>query len=193
MIKYIVVTLFVEALFFLGIGIRVMAARRPLLFNARWILGIVAVAFAPAVIVWLNLFSKSENPIMLINILGLFVIFIFLAIVIKGYIVMGITDESFRAALHNALQELNIAFEETVGHIKLTSHNLELQAAVQSWVGSAQLKMKGSNGKPVLNEIVKAVSQYYQTHETKTNNVTAIFYLIMGLLMLVMGIIFVRL
>ena len=181
MIEYFAVTFFLEALFFLGIGIRVMAVRRPLLLNARWCLGFIAVVFAPGIIVWLNVPSKSVNPFMLIYILVLFVVFIFLAIVIKGYIVMGITDESFRAAIHSALQELNITFEETLGHIKLTSHDLELQVAVQSWVGNAQLKMKGSNGKPVLNEIVKAVGGYYQTHETKTNNVTAIFYLIMGL------------
>ena len=193
MIEYLTVTFFLEALFFLGIGIRVMAARRPLLLHTRWLLGFVAIAFSPAIVFWLNTSSESGNPIMLVNILVLFVVFVFLAIVIKGYIVMGITDESFRAAIHNALQALNITFEETIGHIKLTSHNLELQVAVQSWVGSAQLKMKGSNGKPVLNEIVKAVSRYYQTHETKTNNMTAIFYLVLGVLMLVMGIIFVRL
>ena len=193
MTEYLTLTCFIEALFFFAIGIRVMAARRPLLLNARWLLGFLAIAFSPAVIIPLSLPSKSVNPIMLINIPIYVVVMIVMAIAIRGYIAMGITDESFRAAIHNALQELDIAFEETLGHIKLTSHDLELQVAVQSWMGTAQLKMKQSSGKPILAEIAKAVSKYYQTHETKTNNITPIFYIIMGVLMLVLAIVVIRL
>lgn len=193
MIEYLTLICFVEAAFLFAIGIRVMAARRPLLFNARWLLMFLAVALSPGVVIPLTLNSKSENPIMLINILIVIVVMIIMAVAIRGYIAMGITNESFRAALHNALQGLDIAYEETLGHIKLTSHDLEMQVAVQSWVGTAQVKMKQSSGKPILEKIVKAVSEYYQTHETKTNNITPIFYLIMGLLMLVMGIVVIRL
>ncbi|MDE0467000.1 MAG: hypothetical protein OYL97_08070 [Candidatus Poribacteria bacterium] len=53
--------------------------------------------------------------------------------------------------------------------------------------------MKQSNGKPILDEIAKAVIAYYQAHETEMNKVTVMFYLIAGLLMLVFGIIFVNL
>ena len=108
----------------------------------------------------------------------------------KGYIAMGVTDESFRAAIHAALQQLNITFEETLAHIKLTSHDLDLQAAVQSWVGTAQLKTKQANGKSTLDEIAKAIVAYYETHATKTNNVTAVFYIVIGLFMAAFGIIF---
>ncbi len=193
MIEYLILICFVEALFLFAIGIRVMAARRPLLFSAKWILAFLAVAFSPAVVLPLGMPSVSENPIMLINILIVVVVMIVMAIAIRGYIAMGITDESFRAALHNVLQKLDIPFEETLGHIKLTSHDLELQVAVQSWIGTAQIKMKQRSGKPVLDEIVKAVAEYYQTHETKINKITPIFYIIMGVLMLAMGIVVIGL
>ena len=70
---------------------------------------------------------------------------------------------------------------------------LELQVIIHSWKGTAQLRMKQSNGKPILDEIAKAVIAYYQAHETEMNKVTVMFYLIAGLLMLVFGIIFVNL
>lgn len=187
------ITFFIEALIFLGIGIRVMAAQRPLLFKARWLLGFMVLILSPMLILSLYLFSKSQNPVMLINPLMFFTLLIFFRIVMKGYIAMGITDESFRAAIHAALQQLNITFEETLAHIKLTSHDVDLQAAIQSWIGTAQLKAKQPNGKPILDDIAKAIVEYYQTHEAKTNNVTAIFYIITGVFMAALGIIVTRL
>ena len=183
----------IEALIFFGIGLRVLIARRPLLINARWFLGFMVLALSPMLITSLFLSSKFMNPVILINVLLFFAFLTFFAILMKGYIAMGITDESFRAAIHAALQELNITFEETLAHIKLTSHDLDLQAAVQSWVGTAQLKVKQSNGKTTLDEIAKAIEAYYQTHETKTNNVTAIFYIVASLFMAAFAIVLITL
>ena len=193
MTESLTVILSIEALIFFGIGLRVLIARRPLLINARWFLGFMVLALSPMLITSLFLSSKFMNPVILINVLLFFAFLTFFAILMKGYIAMGITDESFRAAIHAALQELNITFEETLAHIKLTSHDLDLQAAVQSWVGTAQLKVKQSNGKTTLDEIAKAIEAYYQTHETKTNNVTAIFYIVASLFMAASAIVLITL
>lgn len=40
MIEYLTLTFFIEAVFLLGIGIRVLVAKRPFLLNARWLLGL---------------------------------------------------------------------------------------------------------------------------------------------------------
>ncbi len=190
MTEYLTITFFFEALIFLGIGLRVLLARRPLLFKARWLLGFMVVILSPMVILSLDLYTKSQSPVILINPLMFFTLLIFFGILMKGYIAMGVTDESCRAAMHAALQQLDITFEETLAHIKLTSHDLDLQAAIQSWIGTAQLKVKQPAGKPVLDEIAKAMIAYYQTHETQTNNITAIFYIVIGLFMAASGIIF---
>ena len=193
MTEFLTVIFFIEALIFLGIGLRVLITGRPFFLKARWFLGVMVLALSPMLIVSLSLSSNFANPVLLLNILLFFVLLIYFAILMKGYIAMGVTDESFRTAIHAALQQLNITFEETLAHIKLTSHDLDLQAAVQSWVGTAQLKIKQSNGKPILDEIAKAIEAYYQTHETKTNNVTAIFYIVVGLFMAVCAIVLITL
>ena len=105
---------------------------------------------------------------------------------------MGVTDDSFRTAIHAALQQLEVPFEETLAHIKLTSLDADLQVSFYL-LGTVGLKVKQSNGKPVLNEITKALVNYYQTHETKKNNTTAIFYLVAGLFMLAFTLILTRL
>jgi hypothetical protein len=119
-------------------------------------------------------------------------IFLFAAIQTKGYYAMGVTDDSFRTAIHAALQQLEIAFEETLAHIKLTSLDIDLQVSFYS-LGIVGLKVKQSNGKPVLKEITKAVVNYYQTHETKMNNTAAIVFFVGGLAVLACTIILIQL
>lgn len=193
MLEYLTLIFLIETLFFLGIGIRVLAAQRPFVLNARWLLGFIVIAFSPMVIISLNRYSKSENSILLINILTFLVVTLFLAITMKGYVIIGVTDESFRKATYTVLRQLNIAFEEILGHIRLTSHNLELQAAVQSWTGTAQLKVRQPNGKSVLDKLARGIVAYYQSHGSKINPIAPIFYIFIGLLMLALAIFFMRL
>jgi len=118
---------------------------------------------------------------------------IFIWMQMKGYVAIGITDESFQAAIQSALQKLNIEFEEELARIKLASLDIDLQVSIQSWIGTAQLKAKQSKGNAIVKEIANAIIDYYQTNETKTNNVTSIFYLVLGLLTLAMAIWFTTL
>lgn len=193
MIQYLTPMFFLQALIHFGTGIRVLVTGHPLLLSGHWFLGNGAIAFSPIPIVSLIHFFKFGDPIVLFNLLVFLLFLIYFGMVTKGYIAMGITNESFGAAIYTALQQLNITFEEALGYIKLISHDLELQVIIHSWKGTAQLRMKQSNGKPILDEIAKAVIAYYQAHETEMNKVTVMFYLIAGLLMLVFGIIFVNL
>ena len=189
LVEFYIPVFFLLALFYLGIGIYVLVTGRPFLLSGRWFLVNGTIAFAPVPIVSLIDFFKFEDPLLLFNLLVFLLVFIYLVIMTKGYIVMGITNESFGAGIHAALQQLNITFEEALGHIKLTSHDLELQVIIHSWNGTAQLRMKRSNGKPVLDEIAKAIVAYYKAHKTEMNKGTVIFSLVSGLLMLVFGII----
>lgn len=189
LVKFYIPAFFLLALFYLGIGIRILVTGRPFLLSGRWFLVNGTIVFAPIPIVSLIDFFKFEDPLLLFNLLVFLLFFFYLVVMTKGYIAMGITNESFGAGIHTALQQLNITFEEALGHIKLTSHDLELQVTIHSWNGTAQFRMKRSNEKPILDEIAKAVVAYYKAHKTEVNKATVIFTLISGLLMLAFGII----
>ena len=205
MTGYLLVIFSLEVLIFFGIAIRILLiGQRPFLFNARWVLGVLVLGLSPlpVVLIPLGALSDATGGIIVLLILLLYVaIFLFAAIQTKGYYAMGVTDDSFRTAIHAALQQLEIAFEETLAHIKLTSLDIDLQVSFYS-LGIVGLKVKQSNGKHLrgeiivfkaLKEITKAVGNYYQTHETKMNNTTAIFYLVAGLFMLAFTLILTRL
>ena len=195
MTGYLLVIFSLEVLIFFGIAIRILIGQRPFLFNTRWVLGVLVLGLSPLPVVLISLGALSDATggiIVLLNLLLYVAIFVFAAMLTKRYYAMGVTEDSFRTAIHAALQELEVPFEETLAHIKLTSLDIDLQVSFYS-LGTVGLKVKQSNGKPVLKEITKAVGNYYQTHETKMNNTTAIFYLVAGLFMLAFTLILTRL
>jgi hypothetical protein len=179
-----------------GMALKVLTARRPFLYNGNWSLGFVALAFSPWVIAIITLDMLSDFVGMvaaLVSLLMYAAVLVVFAKMAKGYVAIGVTDDSIRAAIHAALQELEIPFEETLTHIKLTSLELDLQVSVHSWMGTAQLRVKPSKGKSVLKEITKAIVNYYQTHETKMNNTAAIVFFVGGLAVLACTIILIQL
>jgi len=118
------------------------------------------------------------NPIMFICLL------VFFWFQMKGYMAIGVSDDSFRDALHSSLNKNGLSFEERLSVIKLTSINATLQIAIQSWMGTGQLKLKNNNDRSVLPEIIAGINDYYNENDVKANNITSIFYIIMGVLML---------
>jgi hypothetical protein len=183
-----------------GMALKVLTARRPFLYNGNWSLGIVSLAFSPSLITMImtieyDLFSYPPwvMVVALVSVLIYAAVLVFFSKMVKGYVAMGVTDDSLRAAIHAALQELEIPFEETLTHIKLTSLELDLQVSVHSWMGTAQFRVKPSKGKSVLKEITKAIVNYYQTHETKMNNTAAIVFFVGGLAVLACTIILIQL
>jgi hypothetical protein len=206
MTGYLLVIFSLEVLIFFGIAIRILLiGQRPFLFNARWVLGVLVLGLSPlpVVLIPLGALSDATGGIIVLLILLLYVaIFVFAAMLTKRYYAMGVTEDSFRTAIHAALQELEVPFEETLAHIKLTSTlvhlkltslELDLQVSVHAREGAVGLKVKQSNGKQVLKEITKAIVNYYQTHETKMNNTAAIVFFVGGLAVLACTIILIQL
>ena len=105
-----------------------------------------------------------------------------------GYIAIGISDDSFREALHFSLKKNELAFEEQLSAIKLTSINAHLQIAIQSWIGAGQLKLKKKNDKSVLPQIISGMNDFYIENDIKPNNITSAFYTIMGIFMLIFAV-----
>jgi hypothetical protein len=203
MTGYLLVIFSLEVLIFFGIAIRILLiGQRPFLFNARWLWGFLVLGLSPLPIYLISSGALSHPPGRVIVLLLFAAIFVFATMQMKGYYAIGVTDDSFRTAIHAALQELGITFEErlahlkltsTLVHLKLTSLELDLQVSVHAREGAVGLKVKQSNGKQVLKEITKAVVNYYQTHETKMNNTAAIVFFVGGLAVLACTIILIQL
>lgn len=182
------------AIFFLLIGVRIVVTKKPLLINSRIFFVFMILCFSPQLINFMNLFGTEAGArmgaILYLNPLLYTLLLSFFWIQMKGYIAVGVHDESFRDAIHYSLNKNEMPFEEQLSLIKLTSIGAQLQIAVQSWVGTAQLKLKNSNDKSIIKKIVLVINDYYFENDIDVNNITAVFYILMGIVMLAFSILF---
>jgi len=178
------------AFFFLYVGIKVITSNKPLLMSSKVFFVFMLVAISPQFITSIERLSSSENaglvfyimPLMFLALLGFF------WVQMRGVIAIGIFDDSFRDALHYSLNENKIKFEEQLSIIKLIEIDAQIQVAIQSWVGTGQLKLKESNDKRLLTKLVGGVNDYYESNSVKVNNTTSIFYIVMGVFMLIFSV-----
>jgi len=186
---YFPVVFLLMALFFLYIGLKVVLTKRPLFLSAKYFYAFMILAFSPQFVNMVELFKMSHSRkydlLFLLSPLMFLVLLIFLWIQMKGYMAIGISDDLFREALHYSLNKLGLAFEERISTIYLTSMNSSIQIAIQSWIGAGQLKFKEAKNAKLLAEIISGMNEYNSANNIKSKNITAIFYIIIGLLILV--------
>jgi uncharacterized protein len=179
------------ALFFLVIGLRGMVTKKPFLISARWLYVLMLLGFGPAMLQAASLPTSSDGP----GILGalrwmvptlLIVVLVFLSFTMRGYIAFGVTDLSFREALLASLKKLNLDHEETMSLLRLPTIGADLQVAVQSWMGTAQIKIKQRQFRRVLVDIINNMNAYYKDSSISEINLTScIFYVVMGVFFIV--------
>lgn len=174
----------------LAMGLRALITRRPYLFSARWMLAFVLLGYLPLavgpllmsvghdhggsgalrLVVWLQ-------PVMFV------VIAVVFALIMRGYVVIGITEASMREALFASLAELKLPHEETLGAIRLPSVPAELQVAVQSWVGTGQLKPRTRASSAVTASIAAGMNAHFRAGTTAVNMTCPIAYVVMAVLL----------
>jgi hypothetical protein len=179
--------LVVISAFFVATGLRGLITKRPFLFSARWLFWLMALCFLPIFILPLQRLLDGRRgpmdtmfllqPLMFVVILAMF------WIQMRGYLVYGITEDSFRNALNHALERLSLAHEESLSRIRLPDLGADLQVSIQSWMGQGQLRIKPSRYAPTLDKIAACMKEYLATAPVQTNMLTPIFYVVMGLLM----------
>lgn len=185
---YFAFLLFFMAALSLGIGLKVVMQKRPLLLSSHYLFYFMVLALSSPQVVnsAIILSGHTGAPlIFLINPIIFICLLIFFWIQMKGYVLIGIHGDSFRDALIFSLNKNNMPFEERLSAIVLTEEKTELQVAIQSWIGSGQIKLKKSANSHVLKTIVDGINEYYVSNQIKPNNITSIFYVIIGILMLV--------
>jgi len=103
-----------------------------------------------------------------------------------GYSAYGVTRESFKAALHSALEKLNLPYTDLVSRIELPSIGADLQVSVQTWWGIGELKVKPGKHRQMLRTIVKDMNEYFRTAPGSRTLKPSIFNIVIGII----GIIF---
>jgi hypothetical protein len=179
----------VMAVFFLVIGLRGLLTKKPFLISGRWLLVIVLLGFAPGMIQAVALPSIGNEPGMitafrLITPAMLFAVIIFWYFTLTGYIAFGVTDTSFREGLLASLRTRDLDYKESLSVVRLPTIGADLQVAVQSCLGTGQIRVKQRHLNRVLSNIVSGMNDYYQNHEgLKTNLTCCIFYVALGVFM----------
>jgi hypothetical protein len=188
------VTLGVLAVAFIALGLFALVRRRPFVIHARWLLALVVLCFSPSIFMQLSLFfggapsvREALSTATLLSVLSQVVVLGFLTLQMRGYIVMGTTQEAFRDALMSALSGLHLEAVESLSSIRLPAVPAELQVAVQGWIGTGQLRLRHGSHPGLLADIAAGMSAYFDTAHVKTNMITSVIYVVMGLLMGAMG------
>lgn len=181
----------IMAVFFVVIGLRGVVTKKPFLISARWLLVVVFLGLAPALLQTITLPRMGDGLGLLATIRWLtpamlIVVFVFLYFTLRGYTAFGVTDTSFREGLLAALGKLNLSHEETLSMLRLPTIGADLQVAVQSWIGTGQLKMKQRKFSGVLSNIANGMNEYYRNAAVSDMNLTCcIFYLVIGVFLVV--------
>lgn len=179
----------IAAIFFLVIGFRGILTKRPFLISQRWFLSIMFAIFIPTILQFLVLrFPNGFNPMNWLHPLIFGVILLMMCYQMRSYTAYGVTDTSFREALIEALQKLQLPYEESLSLIRLPSIEADLQVSVQGWMGTGLIKVKQRASRSVLREIVNAMNEHFRISSVPTNMVTCIFLLVMGVFMVILAV-----
>ena len=172
------------AVFLLGIGLRGFLTKRPFLFSAKWLLLFMVVVFLGPIVTLIPSPFPFSRPLQFTNWLPILmfpVMAVFFWLQMRGYLAFGITGTSFREGLVAALEKLQLPYEESLSSIRLTSVEADLQVAVQSWMGTGQIKVRQGRHGPLLEKIVQAMNERFRASPVETNMISCVFFLILGI------------
>ena len=184
----------IAAIFFLVIGLRGLLIKRPFLISQRWFLSMMFAVFIPTILQFFFLRLPSGfNLINWLNPLIFGFILLMMCYQMRGYMAYAVTDTSFREALVEALQKLQLPYEESLSLIRLPSIEADLQVSVQGWMGTGLIKVKQRAHRSVLKEIVNAMNEYFRMSSAPTNMITCVFFLVLGIFVIIfaVGILFI--
>lgn len=176
------------ALFFFVIALRGILTKRPFLVSNKWLLSVMFFSLIPAILI--PPFIPGDSPFIIkwLNPAIFTVVLVMMCFALRGYAAYAITDTSFRDALLTSLQKLELPYEETLSTIRLTAVEIDLQVTVQSWMGTGLIKVKQRGHGSLLTKIATAMNEHFRVSSADTNLIPCIFFLIMGILMVIGGI-----
>ncbi|HLY26900.1 MAG TPA: hypothetical protein VKQ72_11205 [Aggregatilineales bacterium] len=168
------------SLYLVWIGARGLLRPRPFLVPTRQTIIVLIPVLLIGVIIWLPVLP-------IVALFGLVIaVFILYSLLdqFRGCAVMGVTSESFRAALHSAFDRLNLPFQETMGRIHLTSLNADLAVGVEDTMGVGFLRMKQKGHEATAHDIASAMTTYFASDSAPMVKTGLIVNISFGILLL---------
>ena len=172
-------------IFFLVTGLKGLLTKRPFIISNGWPLAMMFVFFG--LMGLSSLMILDSDPISWVSPILCVALLAMMWFQLRGYVVLAVTDTSFREALVAALQKLELPYEESLSVIRLTSVNADLQVAIQSWMGTGTVKVKQRTHRSVLQEVVNAMNEYFRTSSVSTNMVTCVIWVVVGVALPIAG------
>ncbi|HUN24553.1 MAG TPA: hypothetical protein PK299_15595 [Anaerolineales bacterium] len=179
-------------LYAFGIGAWGFVKKRPLIVAARQLMWFLLAIYVPqtiqAFVSLPSFWGRGDlffTIIPIIEIVALVLLVFIFWRQMAGYMILGVSDETFREALVSALNKLNLPYQETISKIKLTGLGADMQVVVASWTGTAQIRIKQWRHVRYTKKIALAMDDYYKNNPVKVNNSAFIVYLLLGILMIV--------
>jgi hypothetical protein len=99
---------------------------------------------------------------------------------IAGYLILG-NNDTINEVIMKSLEELHFAYEMKLSKIVLIDMHTEINAAIISWLGTAQIRIGSVKYIKVLDEIVCKIKEIYKEGKNGINLLSLILYAIMGI------------
>lgn len=179
----------IMTVFFNTIAIKTLVGCRPLMLSCRWLFAFMCLACLPIIAISIRTGVSSSNgnsTVAWIHPLMLAVLLIFSWIQMKGYMAFAISDTYFREALLASAASLGFSIEETMSHLRIKETGVEMQVAIQGWMGTAQLKSSGKGSDDAVRQIAEGMIKYFQSTPGKMNYIASYFHLVFGAILVAM-------
>jgi len=184
--------IFCAFVFFFGfISFSILIKKKPVIVSSKIILILITIALLPSIFINLMDFKYSgfSSLIQLIIPVMFSFLIIFYLMLLKGISIYGINDDDFRKYLFLSLDSLGIKYTEKLNKIHLDELQTDLNIAFQEMLGTGTIKPK--NRKKVnFKSIVKAFKSLIRDNEIVVKKITAYFYLVFSIIMLLTTIVF---
>ncbi len=176
---------------FLVLGVHGLLGHRPLVFRSRRMLVPILLCLLPGSLApFLAGIGSRGVPLPPVLIfLPLAVDAGALAIVVyalRGYMVLGADDHTLATALKEALRQLGLPFEESLGSLRLPTLAADLKLLQQGATGSAQLRMEPEHAE-TLDRVAAALRAALATGGGRFRPLVFAAFTFAGLVLLAVG------
>lgn len=182
---FISATLLCVSAGFFYIGFSGILKKQAVIINSRILSGLVIMCFLPSVVNSLTILSSVSIVQSSISIFGFVLLVFILSKSLQGFIILGVTDESFQSALKRALEKLNLKYTVGISAIEIEGHG-QLVAQVQPWVGTAMIRGKGDGMKKIMPQVSQEIKKELSQKGLPMNYFSLWMYSVLGFFLLVL-------
>ena len=168
------------SLSFIIMGLYVLVKNKPVILHSRWFLLMFVLMFSPSITGMITSgFSRTTS---LLTLVMTVVVLIFLYYTFKGYLVFGVNCDDFQNKFIELLKNKNLEFEQSFSKIIIKEPELEINIALQAWIGTGQIKLSNKNV-TAFKGLIKELKEI----NIKPKLIAPAFYIIIGVLIIIMS------